>query len=61
MLFISPGIRTISAKLRSKIPFHKDLQVNQVQIELPIIYNLKLNKNISMNFGISPKGSLKFL
>ena len=58
MLFISPGIRTISAKLRSKIPFHKDLQVNQVQIELPIIYNIKLNKNISMNFGISPTSSL---
>ena len=58
MLFISPGIRTISAQLRSKIHFLKDLQVNQVQIELPIIYNIKLNKNISMNFGISPTSSL---
>jgi len=58
MLFISPGIRTISAKLRSTIPFYKDLEVNQVQIELPIIYNINLNKNISMNFGISPKGSI---
>lgn len=58
MLFISPGIRTISLKVKSKVPFYKDLQVNQVQIELPIIYNIKLNKNISMNFGISLKGSI---
>lgn len=65
-----PGIRTITAKLNpinsyaseiffgtnfSDASFFKEFKVNQLYIDLPIIYNIKLNNIFSINLGLSAK------
>ena len=65
-----PGIRTITVKLKSinsnvsdvffgtnfsDNSFFKDLKVNQLYLDLPIIYNIKLNNIFSINLGLSAK------
>ena len=69
-ILFTPGIRTITAKLKpinstiSNVFFginssdsylFKELKVNQLLIDLPIIYNIKLNNIFSINLGLSTK------
>lgn len=68
-ILFSPGIRSITAKLKpinstvsntffgvnssSGSYLFKELKVNQLYIDLPIIYNIKLNNIFSINLGLS--------
>lgn len=69
-ILFNPGIRTITAKLNSinsyvsdvffgtnfsDTSFYKEFKVNQLYIDLPIIYNIKLNNIFSINLGLSAK------
>jgi hypothetical protein len=69
-ILFNPGIRTITAKLNSinsyvsdvffgtnfsDTSFFKEFKVNQLYIDLPIIYNIKLNNIFSINLGLSAK------
>ena len=67
-ILFTPGIRSITAKLKptnstvsdvffgvnsSDSYLFKELKINQLYIDLPIIYNIKLNDIFSINLGLS--------